>query len=366
MGDIRTFEASHIPGVASLTLKILRGIQAPPTPALEKYFLEIFFHNPWRGDDIQSLVYFHEGKIVGFLGVIPREMDFGGHRIRLAAATQLAVDRDLYRGFAGIELLRRFFSGPQEFSYTDGGTEAAHLSWTAAGARAASLYALEWTRTLRPCRQLKNMVAEKSGLWRTISTAATPLAAIADTAASKLPFRITRKPASEYTVTETNPSGLLEVIEEIGWRAPLKPAYEPKSFHWLIAQAASASAHGTLRLGIVSEPAGQRAGWFVYYVKRGGVSQVLQLGARMRHFDAVLLALFADAWRHGATAVRGQAIPRYLTNFTLQHCGLRHIGSGVLIHSRNEELMDSILRGEAVLTRLDGEWWTRFAVTDWS
>jgi len=37
----------------------------------------------------------------------------------------------------------------------------------------------------------------------------------------------------------------------------------------------------------------------------------------------------------------------------------------VLIYSREQALMDTILRGDDALSRLDGEWWMRFAVDDW-
>ena len=46
-------------------------------------------------------------------------------------------------------------------------------------------------------------------------------------------------------------------------------------------------------------------GWYLYYAQAGGVSEVLQIAARDGSFDRVLLRL-ADAWRHGAVAVRGR------------------------------------------------------------
>jgi len=51
-------------------------------------------------------------------------------------------------------------------------------------------------------------------------------------------------------------------------------------------------------------------GWYLYYAQAGGVSEVLQIAARDGSFDRVLLRLLADAWRHGAVAVRGRLRPQ--------------------------------------------------------
>jgi hypothetical protein len=157
MGEIRIFEESHIPDVAALELKVFRGKRHPAGFALQKYFHRIFFDNPWRDAELPSLVYIQNEKITGFVGVIPRRMVFRGRPVRVAVATQFMVDHEESRGFPGLELIRRLFSGPQDLSLTDGATEAAYTVWTACGARAAQLYSLEWTRLLRPLQYFRGL-----------------------------------------------------------------------------------------------------------------------------------------------------------------------------------------------------------------
>lgn len=364
MGEIRAFEPSQIREVAAMQLKVIRGDPRPPSAAFQQYFKLMFFENPWRCDDLPSLVYLHQGKVAGFLGVIPREMEFAGRRIRVAVVSQLMVDRDVYRGLAGHDLMKRFLAGPQDLSYSDGATEAAYLCWRGAGAQAATLYCLEWLRVLRQARYMGMLFAEKGGGWRRFSGALKPAAALLDTAIGALPFRAARAPVSEYVSEEATVDDLLAAIREIGWRDPLRPAYEDKSFHWMMAETERARNNGTLRLGVVRDGA-RRAGWFVYFAKRGGTSPVLQIGARTQAFDGVLRALLADAWRHGSVAVRGQAVPHHLSSLTRQFCGLKHLWPTVLFHSRHQAVTDAILRGDAALSRLDGEWWMRFCVDDW-
>jgi len=41
-------------------------------------------------------------------------------------------------------------------------------------------------------------------------------------------------------------------------------------------------------------------------------------------------------------------------------CGFGRDGPWVLIHSRRPEILPAVERGDAFLSRLDGEWWLSF------
>jgi hypothetical protein len=366
VGEIRRFEEAHIPEVAALELKVFRRGRGRAGPALERYFAKVFFHNPWRDCALPSFVYLHRGRVVAFIGVVARPMEFNGRRILVGVASQLMADTEAYRGFAGLALMKRFLEGPQELSITDGATEPAYAVWTAMGAKVARLYSLEWLRILRPARYLQGRLrqhpkAAVRGMARWIF----PGCWLADAALSKLPFQAVSPPVTELRGEPVGAGELLQCVEEIGWRDALKPCYDPASFQWLLDEAATARSRGELRTVVVRDPGGTRAGWYVYYAKPGGVFIVLQIGAAARRMDKVLLALWRDAWAQGAVAVRGQVVPRHLLDFHLRHCTFHYLGNGVLVHSRDPQLMACVLQGEAALTRLDGEWWMRFADTDW-
>jgi hypothetical protein len=74
----------------------------------------------------------------------------------------------------------------------------------------------------------------------------------------------------------------------------------------------------------------------------------------------VLQRLLADAWRHGAAAVRGRLDPRYVQELSRRHCWLRREESWTLVHSRHPDIMAAIHQGNAFLSRLEGEWWLRW------
>src|SRR5262245_22803332 len=126
MNPVRPFTRSDIPQVAKLFQKVFfeNGRTAPSSKKLEAYFEEMFFHNPWAEEMVEeeapSLVYETGDRvIIGFIGVIPRRMLLHGRSIRAATSMHFMVDPASRSTLAGVQLLRTFFSGPQELSLTD-------------------------------------------------------------------------------------------------------------------------------------------------------------------------------------------------------------------------------------------------------
>ncbi len=367
MGDISDFAEQDVPEVSGLYLRGMRGRPGLPGTPLQDYFREIFFVNPWASPEYPSLVYRDGGTIVGFLGVIPRQMDFRGQTIRVGVTSQFVVDRRQHRGFAAMELLRHFLRGPQDLSFCDGVSEEVHRIWLSAGAQAARLYSFNWLRVLRPfgtARSFGDRIEGPLGwLGRTAAAGAVPL----DFLFSKLPHAALRPPSSPFTSTPLDADGLYRCMEEVGWREALKPSYDLASFRWLMSQVASNRSLGDLLMTAVHNSAGDLCGYYACQAKPGGHANVLQIGVRRRdQFDDVLRALFRDAWRHGASSVKGQAIPSALVNLTNQFCLFRQAHTCVLFKAKDPAIADAIFRGDAALSRLDGECWLRFATEPWA
>jgi hypothetical protein len=276
------------------------------------------------------------------------------------------IDRERYRGPAAVELMRHFFKGPQELSLTDGAAEAVHVFWTTGGGMGASLYSFNWMRVLRVAQMVRGFTGHLTGPVRLAAAACLALAAPVDSLLSKLPYDALRPPESPCISKLVDASQLFQAIQDADRREPLKPAYDLSSFQWLLSQIAAAPRSGVLRMAVVHTPEGLLCGWYVYYTNPPGAASLLQIGSRRRdQFDAVLCALFRDAWQQGCSSVKGQAIPQFLVNLTNQYCLFRHANTSVLFQTRDPELRDTILSGRAALSRLDGECWLRFAAEDW-
>ena len=140
----------------------------------------------------------------------------------------------------------------------------------------------------------------------------------------------------------------------------LRPEYDAASLEWLLEQALSKRGSGELQSAIMRDRAGAAAGWFLYYLNEG-VSQVLQLGARRGALPAMLEHLAHHAWRRGARALEGRMEPNLAAALRGKRVLMRNRAIWTLLHARDQSLLVPFLRGDAFFSRLDGEWWMRFA-----
>jgi len=164
----------------------------------------------------------------------------------------------------------------------------------------------------------------------------------------------------ELTEDALDAPAMLAHLPEIANGDALQPEYDAPSLAWLLEQTARKTRHGNLRARAVLEGGRRLIGWYLYYVRAGEVSEVVQVAARDGSFARVLERLLVDAWRHGAIAVRGRLDPRHVQELSDRHCWFRREGTWTLVHSRHADLAAAIHKGNAFLSRLEGEWWLRF------
>jgi hypothetical protein len=360
MGELHVFSEEHADGLVALWFRAMRGRQPQPAPGLRQYFCDMLLNNPWANPDQPSYVYLEKGQVVGSLGVIPREMEFGGRKLRMGVGTQFMVDPEFRRGPAAIVMLKRWFSGAQDLCWTDGAADAVHPLWQACGGRNARLYSLQWMRFLRPFAMAHTILSRSGPAWRKSATGL--VAPVADAVVTGLTGSLLRPPS--VPVQAVSAEALFNCIQELGWRENLRPAYDLASFSWLMTEMEKAA---PVRRVIVPGPDGAAAGWCIYWAKpNGGDAYLFQIGVRRRDlFPTVLSGLFSDAWEQGCGVVRGYSMPTYLTQLTEHKCLFRHPGSCVLVQSRDTDLVNAVQQGEAALTRLDGECWLRFSERTW-
>jgi hypothetical protein len=335
---------------------------------VERYFREVFLDPIPANEEPPSLVYEDdEGVIVGFVGGIPRRMLFHGRPIRAVVTTQLMVDPQRRRALAAFDLLRTIFAGPQELTYCDGANDRSQRVWERSGGEVVRLYSLDWRRVLRPAGYVRQRVA-KAGRGR-LARAAAPLCSVVDAVAGGLggldhaaaigvPLG---RPRATFVDEELSGATMREIVDDTRPAPSLRPSYDDASLAWLLDQAARTRGHGPLRARLCRKPSGEAVGYYIHYAKPGGLAQVLQIGGKSGAIGGVLAALFADAYAAGSVAVVGQAEPRWLREITDAHATFTCQSLGVLAHARDREIAGAFHRGDASISRLDGEWWLRFA-----
>ena len=320
---------------------------------------EMFLLGPWRDEEMPSLVcQAASGRPIGFVGVFPRRMVLDGEQIRVAAFTQLMVDT-AHAGIAGIELLRHLFRGPQDLSIADAVNENGRRIAAVTGARVAVLYSQYWTRPLRPWRYALPRIG-RSSIQRALRVLARPFMALGDASAARLadsPFRFQRPtaPAAELSTT-----AMLEYWPCLTGGYRLSSDLDEPTLEYVLSNAAKKSALGCLQRVLVQETTGAPIGWYIYYAKENEVGEVVDIGAAPNKYEEVLDHLFYHAWSRGVVALRGRLTPRELPLLMEKRCTLEAGTPWTVVHSSRCDVLDAIERGEARLSRLDGEFWMTF------
>jgi hypothetical protein len=352
---VRPLVEADVPQVAALHRRLL-GSSEESGP-VERYLLEILCRHPWRDPRLPSLVYEDPtGRIAGCLGVMPRPMRMEGRSIVAAVTHSFMVEPDHRSNLAAMQLLKSFLAGPQDLSLAEGNAISRRL-WEAIGGATGTLYSLRWTRPLRPARYALDL-CRRRGLRRWPVALLRPVCAAADFAASRLPQSPLRLETPKLSAQETDAAELCSAIGRLSAPRVLRPCYERESLEWLLGMLGAVPTRGTPR-AVLLERAGTLVGSYVYYVKPGGVSEVVQIAAAPGEGAEVLDHLFDDARSRGAIAVSGQLEPSLLPAFSERFCSFHRgrDGSWVLLHSRSDRILRALQLGDAYFTRLEGEWW---------
>jgi hypothetical protein len=357
---IREFAEQDIPAAVDLFEQVYPEHRWVSREGCERYFREIFFANPWCDLELPSWVAEERGIIVGFAGVLPRRMVFGSRPLRVAVGSQFMVHPAWRHSFVALLLMRRVLSGSQDLFVNDGANEQIRRLCLAVGGTLPILQNLDWTRLLRPARFALALLENGAGHRRPLLCATRAPCALADAVAARVhPNRFDHEDETLCDAALDADEMLRNMHAVANDDHPLRAQYDGASLSWLLGQAARKVRHGRLRARAVLER-GRLLGWFIYYACRGEINEVLQLAACKGGFDRVLRRLFSDAWRQGATALRGRLDPCYVQHFSDRHCWMRREGAWTLVYSRDAEVVTAIERGAAGLSRLDGEWWLRF------
>ena len=362
MSRVRAFIEDDIPQVVTLKWRFLHNCSGSPTPTMETYIRELFFRGPFSEKTLPSLVYENEhGRVVGFLGVLRRRMSLSGKPIEAAVATSLVVDPDSRSTMAGPKLINWFLSGKQDLAMTDTANYVTQQIWARLGGRAVALYTMHWSRPLRPTLYAVYAASRfgKGHLPAAFALGCKPVCRILDAIAARLPSSPFRQSSPLISEEDLTAETLVACLRDFPVSHSLRPEYETGSVRWLLDFMGRMNAYGSLRKVLLRSTENRIIGWYLYCLRRGGVGEVVQVGALPSSVAVVLDHLSYDAWSHGAIALHGRLDSR-LSQESLGNYCFYFPGNRLLVHSRDPELTRQIQSGSAFLTRLDGEWCIRF------
>jgi len=365
MGRIRAFVEDDIPRVAELNWQFLQGQTGPHPPRLEEYLRQLFFQNPWFDSSIGSLVYEEGQRVVGFLGIVPRPMSVNGKCIQAAVGGGLVVHPESRWALPGPQLLAAFMDGKQDLAMTDTASALSQQIWVGLGGSTSAAYGLQWARPLRPASYALFAMSrfEREGISGAGGRACRVLQKTVNSVATRIPLRRFRRPSSGATEEELEIGTLLHsCLPGTSAGYSLRPEYNRESLGWLLDFMSRMKACGNLRKVALRDATKEIIGWFIYYVKRGGIAEVVQVGATKVHMKTVFDHLVCDAWNHGAIGLHGRLEIRHAQDLSESRCFFWST-IPLLFRARNPELARLVQHGDAFLSRLDGEWCLRFGVS---
>jgi hypothetical protein len=349
---IRPFAPADVPAVVRLRYTAFPQTAQPDPAAAEAYFRRVFLEHPWGANGVTSLVAEgSDGRVVGFVGVLPRPWRFRGRTITAVVSTQLMAEP--HGGpLVGVRLLREVFAAGHDLMIADAANDTARRLWEALGGRVAQLYSLYWSVPVRPASARVHAWG-RSGAARALRLVTRPVVAALDARAARA-----RVPDG-LTVASAAPDDVLPVMEAVLTREVLAPQYDRASLAWVLDHLAERTASAATYLRVVNDLAEGPVGWFVAQ-PRGPRFDVIQLGARRGHHRSLLRAVLHEARAAGSTWAVGRNDPLALEALGAEHAGFSRNGAWVLVRAREPEVQRAIFEGEAFLSRLDGESWLNF------
>jgi hypothetical protein len=320
---------------------------------------ELYFTNPWIDGEKPSLVYEGKGeKIVGFLGVVPRKISLGGQTIRVAFGGNFVVHPEGRSHLAGTRLLGTYMRGNYDAWQTDSANDVSRKLLESLGFQTIPALNIHWARPLRPTHY--GVYAMSRGMRPATSArlrfATRPFCDVADTVAAKLTFSPFRQTKSRLHGAELDVETLLQCFREFRNDYSLWPEYDAHSLDWLLGFLERNPVRGTLRKVVVRDDSEKIVGWYIYYVNPRSVGEVVQIGGDQKLTKDVLDHLFYDAWEQQVIGLHGVVDMRRVPHFSDMGCFFTCRGGWTVTRSREPKVLATLERGDAFLSRLDGEW----------
>jgi len=342
--------------VADLHVKVFYHQTKTASEQLRSYYRDVFFGNPWRDDELPSLVYrTPQGRVVGFMGRIPRRMAFDGQPIRVAIAHRLMVDPDARSPLAATSLVRTFLSGPQDLSLSDGANDSGRRFWEGAGGSTSLLHSMNWVWPLRPCAYVLNTIFGEDSLSMRVGR---PLCATLDLLARRWWQQAIRETALTAVDLPLDRDIIGRHLQEAAQKRRVIPEYDPDSLGWLLEKLADNEHRGQLGCIGVQDDSGTVRGVCLFYLKGVTGMEVVLIAAPRRLLGEIYGALARSAHASGAAALWGRLDPSHLSVLFDNRCILKR-GCWALVHARNAELVNAVCRGDVFLSALEGELWLR-------
>jgi predicted N-acetyltransferase YhbS len=354
---VRPLRREDLPEVAAMFAETMHATPPDGEDRLAEFFRRTLIDHPWADPELPSFVAEQRGGgIVGLVGVQARRLRFRDRDLRLACIGFFAVHPGARPGAVALQLARDVMGGAQDASVGDSASMVVERFFAPRhGGRVVELSGGHWVRAWRPGAVADGLVPAVTERLRGCG----PLHVLGrgiDRGAARASRRILAPERTDSVAQPLTPALLLKHQPSILPPGSLHVAYDEPYLTWLFTEMGCSPARGLPIAHLVRDSGGRALGWYVYYLRPGGRSEVMQIVARPRDHGAVLDHLLRHAWEHGSAMLRGRLEPGLTALVCRRRCMLWYRG-GALAHSHDPELADALVH-HGTLSRLDNEWFS--------
>jgi hypothetical protein len=355
---VRVMRREDLPEAATMFARIMRSTPPGSERALAAFFERALFDCPWADPSIPSLVAEDaDGAIVGMIGTQTRRLRIpaSGQELRLACLGFFAVDARARRGAVGVELARRAMDTGQDATVTDSASVVVESIAKRLGGRLVELKGVHWVRVYRPAEVAGGLAAMAARRLRNAGALHALAGAVDDATAPAAQSLLAT--AEVQTVAEPlTPALMIEYVDALVEDGGPRVAYDRSFLDWLFGELGRSAPRGEPVAELIRDAGGRVLGWYVYFRRPGGRSEVMQIAARARDLPSVLDHLLRDAQVHGSAALRGRLEPGLAPLVARRRCVLWYRG-GTLAYARDPRIVRA-LEHRGMLSRLDNEWFS--------
>lgn len=358
-GEVRSLQASDIPGVALLFQTTFRGPGKPAPSWLPAYLEEIFLNHPWQVDELRSKVVVDgSGAVAGFVGVMPQRLLWGETVVRTSVLGTLMSREPQRNPMVGAKLVLSALNGAHDLSLSESANRLSVKMWEKSGGITLPLHSLSWVRLLKPISFPIATLAEKRSLFSAIMPLTRSLDRLGRAIAPGLVAIASSGPQAESC--DVGPDEFAAAVPALCARYRIKPLWDDKILTWLLRQAATKGPFGTVVMRLVKRKGDRVVGGYIQYGKQHGVAYVLQMFAEPGAERMVVDSVLSQAESIGFCAVCGRLQPEFLDALARQR-SLMFRSSATVVHTRDRRLSTALLSEGALVTGLAAESWSKLA-----
>jgi hypothetical protein len=369
MSHVRPLEASDIDDIADLYISTFINARIRSPQALRTYMREFYLDGPFRDVEIPSLVHVDSGgNITGFIGVhsvpyIITDLGYGGasKKVRAAICGALMVkDRDR-NPLPGARLLKAFLGGHQDISLSETASPVAQAMWTHLRGQVLYEQSLDWFRILRPASFALSTASRRLPILKLLGTATR---FIDDQLGRGLKVSsathfIPERRAAKLMTVAGDLSSFEKLVRRLTEEYSARPDWSGGYLEHVLGTAFDKPEFGQPFVGLVQRKDGELLGGFLLHMRPGGIARVLQIVSSPGHFGVVIDCLCDEAYRQGASGIRGRSNPFVFKELVKRSMCFAAFSASV-IHCNDPNLALPFMDGNCFLNGLAGETWSRF------